>query len=78
MTGWAARPFALMKMCEYFVCPEGEEESAGALAAKAMGMKLVGADLKKELSYSFNGEEWNQKQYEKLEKLMDDKRNSHE
>ena len=78
LTGWAARPFALMKMCEYFVCPEGEEESAGALAAKAMGMKLVGADLKKELSYSFNGEEWNQKQYEKLEKLMDDKRNSHE
>lgn len=78
LIGWAARPFALMNMCQYFVCPEGEEENAGALSAKVMGMKLVGADFRSEISYSFDVKEWNRKQYEKLEKQIEDKRDLHE
>lgn len=78
LIGWAARPFALMNMCQYFVCPEGEEENAGALSAKAMGMKLVGVDFRSEISYSFDVKEWNRKQYEKLEKQIEDKRDLHE
>ena len=77
LTGWLSRPFALMKMCDYFICPAGEE-SAGALYAKAMNMKLVGADLETEISYSFDAEEWNRKQYQELEAQMEDKRDLHE
>ena len=78
LTGWPSRPFVLMKMCDFFICPEKEEESPGALAAKAMNMKLLKPDLKSEISYSFDPEKWNQQQLQELEKQIEDKRNLHE
>ena len=67
-----------MKMCDYFICPEKEEESPGALAAKAMNMKLLKSDLKSEIPYSFDPEKWNRQQLQELEKQIEDKRNLHE
>ena len=61
-----------------FCMPGRRRRNAGALSAKAMGMKLVGADFRSEISYSFDVKEWNRKQYEKLEKQIEDKRDLHE
>ena len=78
LIGWPSKPFAFMKMCEYFISPYGEEKNAGTLAAKAMNMKLVEKDLKSEISYNFDAEKWNQQQYQELEKQIEDKRDLHE
>lgn len=78
LISWPSKLFAFMKMCDYFVSPSGEEESAGTLAAKAMNIKLVEKDLKSEISYGFDAEEWNRKQYQELEKWIEDKRDLHE
>ena len=41
-------------------------------------MKLVEEDFRSEISYRFDVKEWNRKQYEKLEKQIEDKRDLHE
>lgn len=78
LTGWLEKPFAFMNLCDYFICPEGEEESLGTLAAKTMNMKLLAEDCTTEMPYSFQARSWNQEQSEKLDELIEGKRTSDE
>ncbi|MFR5149270.1 MAG: glycosyltransferase [Ruminococcus sp.] len=78
LTGWLEKPFAFMNLCDYFICPEGEEESLGTLAAKTMNMKLLAEDCTTEMPYSFQARSWNQEQCEKLDELIEGKRTSDE
>ena len=78
LTGWLEKPFAFMNLCDYFICPEEEEESLGTLAAKTMNMKLLAEDCTTEMPYSFQARSWNQEQCEKLDELIEGKRTSDE
>ena len=78
LTGWLEKPFAFMNLCDYFICPKGEEESLGTLGAKTMHMKLLAGDCVTEIPYTFDVDAWNAKCREELEKRMEDKRDSNE
>ena len=78
LTGWLEKPFAFMNLCDYFICPAGQEESLGTLGAKTMNMKLLSGDCVTEVSYSFDAGEWNEKQCAGLEELIEGKRAAHE
>ena len=72
------KPFAFMNLCDYFICPEEEEESLGTLAAKTMNMKLLAEDCTTEMPYSFQAMSWNEEQSGKLDELIEGKRTSDE
>lgn len=78
LTGWLERPFAFLNMCDYIICPKGEKESMGSLAAKTRKKKLLEDDFKTEITGEFDPELWNQKSYQELEKLIEGERNSDE
>ena len=78
LTGWLEKPFAFMNLCDYFICPEGEEEGLGTLAAKTMNMKLLAEDCTTEMPYSFQAMSWNEEQSGKLDELIEGKRTSDE
>ena len=65
-------------MCDYIICPKGEKESMGSLAAKTRKKKLLEDDFKTEITGEFDPELWNQKSYQELEKLIEGERNSDE
>ena len=61
-----------MKLCKYYICPEGNEKCMDTLAAKTMKMKLLAEDCKTEISYTFDPDIWNQNHYRKLSALTMD------
>ena len=72
-------PLHFMNLCDYFICPEGEEEKAwSTLAAKTMNMKLLAEDCTTEMPYSFQAMSWNEEQSGKLDELIEGKRTSDE
>ena len=75
---WKKCAFAFMNLCDYFICPEGEEEGLGTLAAKTMNMKLLAEDCTTEMPYSFQAMSWNEEQSGKLDELIEGKRTSDE
>ena len=45
LTGWLEKPFAFMNLCDYFICPEEEEESLGIPCCKNHEYEAAGRRL---------------------------------
>ena len=77
--GKIQRPFAFLKMCDYFVCASDQSESElSVLEAKALGMAILREDCVTSLTYEFDPEAYNREVCREFELLFEQSRQSFE
>ncbi|MDO5134599.1 MAG: CDP-glycerol glycerophosphotransferase family protein [Eubacteriales bacterium] len=67
-TGPLQRPWAFLAHCACLVIPEGQEDTVMGLYARAMGTGVCKMDFTPFTDPSFDGEEYNRRQYERFER----------